>query len=385
MTDITRLVVFSACAAIGCGDNTDSCGEPGIACTWLGVPGEVGFTRDGGDRLDTIVYWTMDTLFASDGTAWFLDWNNHVVRRVSKDGKVTSVVGWTDPVFPGDGNLEAPTAELSPEGSPGSAVQLNHPTDLAELPDGRILLMSWHNHKLRTIDPDTGHVRILAGAGPGYKDGAAVTSLFKQPSRLVVDDLQNIYILDQQNQRVRKCDANTLEVTSVVGSGTRGFAGDGGPATSAQLNLEVGDNPEPAGGMAYTRGTLYISDTDNNRIRRVDLASGVITTIAGTGDAGFGGDDGPATAALLNHPRDLEIGPEGDLYVADTDNGRVRAIELASGTIRTVAGTATMGLGLEQLPATATQLSRPFGIDFDRDGNLYISDTINSRILRVTR
>jgi hypothetical protein len=375
-------------ALAGCGGMDSRCEVSGHACTWLGQPEHTAFNKDGHDRLGTTVYWTMDMLFAHDGTAWFIDWNNHLVRKVTAQGTVVSVVGWSDPVFPGDGDQVDPTAEFSPQGAPGGDVQLNHPTDLYELPDGKILIMAWHNHKLRQLDPQTGRVRVIAGSAAGFAGdgGPASAALFKQPSRLAVDEQQNIYILDQQNERIRKIDAQTQVITTVVGSGAQGFAGDGGPALQAQFNWAVGDNPEPSGGLAYRAGKLYIADTDNNRIRSVDLQTQIITTIAGAGQGAFGGDGGPATAATLFHPRDLEFGPEGDLYVADTDNGRVRAINLTSGLIRTVAGTDTMGFdhtdgGL----ATATELRRPFGIDFDAEGNLYVSDTINSRILRVAQ
>src|SRR6185295_12638828 len=121
----------------------------------------------------------------------------------------------------------------------------------------------------------------------------------------------------------------------------------------------------------------YIADSENNRIRSIDLQTGVITTLAGTGQAGYAGDDGPAAQAMLYHPRDLEIGPDGDLYLADTDNGRIRAINLSSGVIRTVVGTGQLGLDPDDdRLATATQLNRPFGIAFDPKGNLFVSDSL---------
>jgi hypothetical protein len=255
------------------------------------------------------------------------------------------------------------------------------------MPDGSILLMAWHDHKLRKIDPASGHVWVVGGAGPGFAgDGGPVASaLFKQPSALAVDEAANIYIVDQQNLRVRRIDGQTRVISSIVGNGTAGAAGDGGPATAAQLNLQLGSNPEPSGGIAYSAGTLYISDTENNRVRKVVLATGVIDTLAGTGGFGYAGDGGPAAQALLAHPRGLAIGPEGDLYVADTENGAIRAIELAGGSIRTVVGTGELGLDGDGRLAIATRLDRPFKVSFDPDGNLYVADTLNSRYLRVAR
>lgn len=396
---MSRNRTLLSCAAVGllgpavaaCGDNSDQsvdCDSSQRACTWLGIPGEDGFNGDGHDRLATMLYWTMDMTFGRDGTVWFIDWNNHLVRKVTPDGKVASVVGWSDPVFPGDGYSADPTAERTTAGAPGSELQLNHPTDLYELPDGSILLTAWHNHKLRKIDPQTGRVTLIGGGGAGFAgDGGPVASaLFKQPSHVAFDDQQNYFLLDQQNLRVRRIDGQTGVITSVAGDGTQGYAGDNGPALQAKLNWKIGENPEPSGGLAFKAGALYIADTENNRIRKLDLSTGIISTFAGTGAQGYTGDGGPAAQATLFHPRDLEIGPEGDLYVADTDNNCVRAIDLASGAIRTVVGTGANGLDPEEgRLATETQLSRPFGIDFDPQGNLYVSDSLNSRILRVAR
>jgi hypothetical protein len=377
----------------GCGDNnggvaprTTCVEEPGIACVWAGKSGVFGFNGDGLDRRETELYWSMDVSFAADGTVWFIDWNNHQIRRVLADDTVTTIVGWTDPVFPGDG--VPGTAERSAEGVLGTDVQLNHPTDLAQTADGKVLVMAWHNHKLREIDPATGHVRIVAGAGAGYAgDGATtMTALFRQPKGLELDADGNMFILDQQNFRVRKIERATGAMSLVAGNGMPGSEGDGGLAVDAKLFFEAGSNPEPSGGLVFAGGKLYIAETVSSRVRAIDMTTGMIDTVVGTGTPGYAGDGGPAKTAQLNFPRDLEIGPEGDLYIADTDNSVIRAVDLTTGVIRTVAGTGELGLDLtDGLPAKQTKLARPFGIEFDPDGNLFISDTINSRILKVTR
>lgn len=387
----TFLCLGLGLVACGGGDDADPaqrCDEPGRACTWLGLPGQSGFNGDGKSRLETKLYWSMDMAFAADGTPWFIDWNNHMVRRVLPDQTVETVLGWTDPPFPGDGG----PGEALPGGALGTEVQMNHPTDLAIEADGTVLVMAWHNHKLRRIDPVTLRVTIECGAGAGYRGdgGDASLALFRQPKALTLGPNGERYIVDQQNYRIRMIDSAGI-IDTIAGTGVQGDnsnQGDGGPAREANLNLEAGSNPEPSGGLALDGTRLYYADTLAHRIRVIDLASDPpsIDTYAGTGETGLSGDGGPALEATLYHPRDLEIGPEGDLYVADTDNSVIRAISKRDGTIRTVAGTGELGLNEEEgLLATETVLRRPFGIEFDAAGNLYISDTINSRIVRVAR
>ena len=390
MTRTTRrlaaplMITLTLALAAGC--DSDPCEglESGHACTWLGLKGEEGFNGDGLHRSETIVSQPQDLLFMPDGTAWFTDFNNFLIRRVHPDGAVESMVGSVDPVFPGDG----PFGGLPPSGAPGSDWLLNHPTNLVLQPDGSLLVVAWHNHKLLTVNPDDGYVNVVCGGGAGFDgDGelAAETALFKQLNDATFDGAGNLYILDQQNERVRRIDAAGI-ITTIAGTGEVGYSGDGGPAIDAQFSWAKGSNPNPSGGILHHEGVLYVSDTEANVIRVIDLATGLIDAFAGTGEKGFAGDGGPALTAKLSAPRDLEIGPDGHLYFADTDNGAVRAINLETGDIRTVVGTGELGVNEEEgLPATETQLRRPFGVSFDPDGNLYVMDTLNSRIVKVAR
>lgn len=363
---------------------TPACETSGVACTWLGLKGENGFNGDGNHRLDTKLSQVQDLLFMPDGTAWFTDFNNFLIRKVNPDDTIESVVGTTNPIFPGDG----PLGGVGPDGAPGEEWSLNHPTNLVLQPDGNVLVVGWHNHKLLEVDAETGWVTIVSGSGAGFAgDGTAAASgaLYKQPNDAVLGADGSIYILDQQNQRIRKIDPDG-QLSTIGGTGEAGFGGDGGPALEALFSWEFGSNPNPSGGIAYRDDVLYISDTENHRIRTLDLDTNIVETIAGNGTPGFSGDDGPALDASLFSPRDLEFGPEGDLYVADTDNGAVRAIDLEAGTIRTVVGTGELGLSDEEaLPATEMLLRRPMGLSFDDEGNLYVMDTLNDRIVRVRR
>jgi sugar lactone lactonase YvrE len=208
-------------------------------------------------------------------------------------------------------------------------------------------------------------------------------ALYRQSVDATFDDMGNLYIVDQQNQRIRRIDTAGM-VSTIAGTGMAGDSGDGGPALMAQFSWAVGSNPNPSGGITHHMGVLYVSDTENHRIRAIDLATGMVNAFAGTGEPGYNGDGMPAAMAQVNSPRDLEIGPDGDLYFADTNNSRIRAIDLDTGMIRTVVGNGNLGLDdAERLPATETTLRRPFGLGFDPEGNLYVTDSLNSRVLKV--
>lgn len=354
---------------------------PGVISTWGGT-GTSGFNGDGHHRRSSLLYWPVDLEFSATNQAFVLDWNNHRVRRVTADNNFETIIGTE---IPGDG--DPAMHDLMAPGVPGTTVALNHPTDLLFQDDGTLLVMAWHNHKIRQWDPATGNVVVRAGRGMGFMGdgGPWAMALFKQPSKFVFDPARNLYIFDQANLRIRRVDAATGNISTIAGTGMRGFAGDGGDPLMAQFQVQVGENPEPEGALAMDGMTrLYVADTGNHRIRLIDFTANTITTVVGTGTAGFSGDGGPASAAQITSPRDIEIGPDGDLYIADTGNHCVRRVSRADGTIHTVAGTGGQyGFSGDRGDATQARLYRPFGISFDRDGNLFIADTYNSRIRRV--
>jgi len=387
------LLLAATSFLVGCNSDQPtpvaSCSDqPGTICTWAGT-GHAEYSGNGGPPEQAGLYWPIDVTFASDGRAYIADWNNHAIRQVGLDGKVHTVVGTGFDI--GDGPVSSSTpSDLIPPGPLGTKIALNHPTDVKELPNGKILVVCWHNHKLREYDPATGLVVVTCGRGAGFRGdgGPADSALLAWPTKAAVAASGDVYLLDQENQRVRKIDASG-RITTVVGTGIAGFSGDGGSPLSAQLHFPsggalTGNNPAPGGGLALdSQGMLYISDTMNRRIRRVDFAANVITTIAGT-DSGYGGDGGPAVDAKLAYPFDIDFGPDGRLYVADKGNDRIRAIDLTTGIINTVAGNGRPGFSGDGGNAVDASLHGPLGIAFDNAGHLYIADTYNSRIRRVT-
>ncbi len=373
-------------------------GEPGSICTYAGT-GQKGRNGDGLDRLQTIFYWPIDMEFAPNGRQIVLDWNNHQVREILPDDTIQTIMG-TD--FVGDGPSDL--SDLTAEGADPLTVNLNHPTDIQILPNDDILIVAWHNHKLRTIDAENGRVRVLGGAGAMFVDNvAAVDARFNQPKSGVLTPAGDLFLVDQRNQRVRvlynfASDRENALTATVVGGDADpdttgiqpGYNGDGA-GLDTFLSFATGGNPEPSGGIAHdpATGFFYLSDSNNQIIRRIEFTSADFTqsnvvTIAGIADEpGYRGDGGPATSAKLRNPQDLEIGPDGNLYFADTNNNAVRKIDLATGIITTIAGTGDEGYSGDGGPAIDAELNRPFGIAFDEDGDLYISDTFNSRIRKV--
>jgi myo-inositol-hexaphosphate 3-phosphohydrolase/sugar lactone lactonase YvrE len=263
---------------------------------------------------------------------------------------------------------------FSGDGGPATSARLRGPRTMEADANGNLYITDTENHRVRKVD-STGKITTLAGTGAaGYSgdNGPATSAMLNNPHGIAVDAAGNVYIADSPNQRIRKVSPAGV-ITTVAGTGSSGYNGDGIQATAARLNYPKGVEVGPD-------GALYIGDANNHRVRRVDLSTGVITTVAGTGTAGSTGDGGPATSARLNAPRNLAFGPNGDLYIADDMNFKVRRVNAATKTITTVAGTGVAGYGGDGGAATAARLNEVRDVAVDRAGNLYIADEINHRI-----
>lgn len=369
----TILLALPAAAALGACDSGGSspraCPQtPGTICPYMGT-GHPGFNGDGRPLAESTLYWPTDLTFTSTGV-YLLDWNNHRVRRVTDEGTFETVFG-TDMV--GDGDPDQ--GDLVKPGVDATTIDLNHPTQVLEMPDGKLLVDCWHNHKLRIFDPTTGLAYVWFGRGAGFKgDGeAAEAALLNQPAAVRYDKDMNLFILDQRNQRIRKIDT-AGKITTVAGTGTLGFAGDDGNPLEAQVSFPPGSNPPPNGMLDFDAdGRLYFADTKNNRIRRIDFTANTIETVLGDG-----------TPAALNNPRDVERGPDGRIYVADEGNNRILALTPADLSVEIIAGTGTVGDSGDFGPAKDAQLNHPTGVAFDAAGDLYIADNQNNRV-RIVR
>jgi sugar lactone lactonase YvrE len=262
-------------------------------------------------------------------------------------------------------------------GAQAAASGLKGPRTLAVDSTGHVLVTDTENHRIVRIDP-SGAMAVVAGTGKpgsGGDGGPATAAQLKDPHGIAVDGAGNIYVADSPNHRIRRIEPGGI-ITTVAGTGKAGFSGDGGPATAAQLN-------RPRNLIVAPDGALIIADTDNHRIRRVDGA-GSITTIAGSGSAQPAGDGGPATAAGFTDPRDVALDHDGNLYVADTMAHRVRRID-RHGTVTTVAGTGQPGYTGDHGPAVNALLHEPRGVAVDPAGDLFMADSSNNRVRWVDR
>ncbi len=265
----------------------------------------------------------------------------------------------------GPGGDTAQQAEL-----PATSLKLEQIGAMALDTQGNVYVWSQDNFvgRLLRIDGDTGLSRTVF-------DAEAAGADLMQAGGLAVDATGNVYVALISPAQVVRIDAPTGQLTKFAGTGTPGFGGDGGPALAAQL--------QGPGRLALdSRGGLLIADRDAHRVRRVDLASGVITTLAGSGKAGFRGDKGPAVKAQLNEPRDVALDAAGNVYIADYGNNRVRRIDAASGVITTVAGNGKRELGADGAAATESPLA-PLAVTLDLTGALVIADGLGNRVRQV--
>lgn len=248
---------------------------------------------------------------------------------------------------------------------------------------GNIFIADANNHRIREVDKLTGIITTIAGsaadgAGLGSYSGdggMATNATLNAPSGLYIDKFENIYIADLLNNRVRKIDHLSGKISTIAGNGTHGYGGDNGLAVNAFL-------AHPSQPFLDSSSNIYISDYDNNVIRKVAASTGIITTIAGTGAQGYSGDGGPAIAAKMNQPYGIYIDKAQNIFVAEWGNGVIRRIDGTTGIITTVAGTGTQGYSGDGGPATAAQL-KPDGVVLDRHGRMLIADIDNNRIRMV--
>jgi trimeric autotransporter adhesin len=378
------LGIATACAVAACDDGDppsfDPCDLSGYICTWAGVPHDVGVGDEGVPATASRLYLPVDLTFAPDGTAFVADFNNHRIGRVDPDGTLHTIAGTG---FLGDG----------PEGEAIGAA-FNHPTGLAVHPTDphRLAVGAWHNGRIEELDLETGTIRFIAGTGGRDYNGDGLPALeaaLDLPSSVAwSEDGADLYFMDQANQLLRRLGADG-RVHDVGGTPrTPGDAGDGGPVGEALFDAMRDSNADPSNRIAIHGHRLFLADTGNHRVRVVDLESGIILPFAGDGTAGYEGDGDNALRARFDHPVDVAVGIDGEVYVADPGNNCVRVIR-PDGVVWTFAGRCGaqgwVGFRGDGGPAIGAALAHPAGVAVDPDGNVYVADTMNHLIRRIAR
>jgi RHS repeat-associated protein len=323
------------------------------------------YPGDGGPATEASIGGLEGIGLGPDGSFYIAaSWDDRI-RRVGPEGIITTVAGIGGKDHTG----------YTGDGGPATEAQLFAPHDVAVAADGSFYIADEENYRIRRVGPD-GIITTVAGAPEwdpggywvgGYSGdgGPATEAMLDGPMGVAVGSDGSIYVADAWNNRIRRVGSDGI-ITTVAGTGTQGFAGDDGPATEARLS-------RPYDVAVAADGSLYIADFLNARIRRV-APDGIITTVAGTGEKGYSGDGGPATEAMLNQPEGVAVDGDGSLYIAERHNSRVRRVG-PDGIITTIAGTGQTGHTGQGGLATAAQLFWPRDVAIGPDGCLYIADS----------
>jgi large repetitive protein len=339
--------------------------NPGRIDTLAG-DGELNFRSDNVLAIQAPIFLPYGVIVDPSGNIYLSDTNNNRIRRVdAQSGLISTIAGNGTSGYSGDGDL-------------ATQATVSQPGGLAMDGAGNIYFADSGNDIIRHIDAVSGIITTVAGVPltQGYNgDGLSATSAnLSSPRGIAFDAAGDLYIADTSNNVIREVNATTGKISTVAGTGAAGYNGDAIAATASQLYSPwtvsvAGDN------------SLYIADLSNNRVRKV--SGGVISTVAGTGSRGFAGDDGAAIVANLNDPTSVILDPAGDLYIADSGNNRIRKVYASTGIIETLTGNDSEQFAGDAGPANNASLYAPYALFFDQSGNLFLADTLHNRIRRI--
>jgi trimeric autotransporter adhesin len=320
--------------------------------------GTSGYEGDGGQSTSAKISYPRGVAVDNSGNVYIACWDNHV-RKINASGIIST--------FAGNG-----VSGNGGDGGPATAAQLNSPTTIAFDGAGNVYIADGANNKIRKVNT-SGIISTFAGTGTigSAGDGGPATSAqINYTAGITFDGSGNAYIADYWNCKIRKITPAGI-ISTFAGTGSAGYSGDGGAATAAKLYY-------PARVAVDGVGNVYIADYGNNRIRRVN-SSGVISLVAGSGSAGFSGDGGPASAAKLSGPVGINVDGSGNLYIADWGNSCIRKVN-STGVITTIAGTGVAGFNGDCIPANSAELNQSIGIALDESGHIYISNYGDHRV-----
>jgi DNA-binding beta-propeller fold protein YncE len=342
--------------------------SPALIFTVVGT-GHASYSGDADTARRAELNQPFDVTLDRQGSLYFSDAYNHCVRRVERDrGTITTVAGSGQAGYSGDGGA-------------ATRAQLNSPYGIALDVANNLYIVDRLNACIRRVEAATGIIQTIAGTGqPGYAGdgGPAPQAQLREPNDIVLDRHGRAFIADVQDHRVRVIDLASRIISTFAGTGEAGSSGDGGPASRATL---LGPRALAFG----PTGDLYICLRNDHKVRQVDMRTGIIQTVAGTGERGYTGDHGSALQATFNGPKEIAVDSQGNIVLVDTENHCLRRIEAASGLVTTIAGTGEPGDSGDGGPATEARLKRPHGACVDEVGNIYIGDSENHRVRFVSR
>jgi len=351
-------ILMAAVAALGPALPQAQAPGPYTVSTLAGT-GTAGSEGDGGPATEAQVNNPFGLALDSSGNLYIADQFNNRVRKLTPDGKLSTVAGTGKASYSGDNG-------------PATEAALNHPCGIAIDASGNLYIADTANNSIRKVT-SAGTISTFAGTGSignTGDDGEATKAVLDHPIGLALDAQGKLYIADTGNNRVRVVGVDG-KIAAFAGTGKAGSLGDGGPAKDAQLN-------RPQGVFVTPGGVVYIADTFNHRIRKVD-PDGTITTVAGAGLPGYSGDGGPATKAELRYPKSVVVDRDGNLFIVDAFNARVRVVT-PDGIIQTVAGDGVHGYAGDDGIALKARFRFPSALAADSAGRLYLTDTQNNRV-----
>ncbi len=329
--------------------------------TFAGV-GRAGYSGDGGPATRALLDNPFGVVRGPDGALYVCDTMNHVIRRVSAAGAISTVVGSGTSGYRGDGG-------------PAADARLNEPYEVRFDKKGNMFWVERVNHVVRRLDAQEQTVSTMAGTGKkGFSGdgGPGVQADLSSPHSIQFDPDGDLYVCDIGNHRVRRVDMKTGIITTFAGTGEQAPTPDGSRIEGTPLN-------GPRAIDFDREGNMWLALREGNAVYKLDLKSRTVHHIAGTGEKGFTGNGGPARQATLSGPKGLSIAPDGNVYLADTESHSIRMIDLVKGTVELIAGTGEKGDGPDGDPS-ACRMARPHGVFVDSDGLVFVGDSEAHRV-----